>query len=174
MGGDLGEGWHAQVGGGAAAGGGVVHLGELVPGCVQVGLAAFGLAEVAVAFGFFDAYRQVQDDLGEAGSLGRIGTQERAADAGMLVDAGGAVSAAAVAEGDFPAGEVAAEFLPFSIGDRPVFVGGAQGASACDELAVGVDGRLGVDRGIAHRGPDVLVAGYQLADVRRHAIGDRL
>jgi hypothetical protein len=81
MGGGLGEGWHAQVDGGAAADGDVVHLGELVPGCFQVGLAAFGFAEAVVAFGFFDADCQVQDDLGEAGFLGGVRAQERAPDA---------------------------------------------------------------------------------------------
>ena len=45
--GGLTEGRHSQVDGGAAAGGDVVHLGELVFGGGQVGFAAFGLAELA-------------------------------------------------------------------------------------------------------------------------------
>ena len=86
----------------------------------------------------------------------------------------GSVGAAAVAEGDFPAGEVTAEFVPFGVGDGPVFVGWAQGATAGDEFPVGVDGLLGIDGVVVHRDVDVLVAGEQLADVRRHAAGDCL
>jgi hypothetical protein len=69
-GGGLTEGRHSQVDGGSAAGGDVVHLGELVFGGGQVGFAAFGLAELTAVLGFFDAHREVQDDLGEAGFLG--------------------------------------------------------------------------------------------------------
>ena len=136
-GGGLTEGRHSQVDGGPAAGGDVVHLGELVFGGGQVGFAAFGLAELTAVLGFFDAHREVQDDLGEAGFLGGIGAKERASQAGVFVRAWGSVGAAAVAGGDFPAGEVAAEFVPFGVGDGPVFVGWAQGAAAGDEVPVG-------------------------------------
>ncbi len=80
-GGGLTEGRHSQIDGGSAAGGDVVHLGELVFGGGQVCFAAFGLAELTAVLGFFDAYREVQDDLGEVGFLGGIGTEERASQA---------------------------------------------------------------------------------------------
>ena len=77
-GGGLAEGRHSQIDGGSAAGGDVVHLGELVFGGGQVGFTAFGLAELTAVLGFFDAHREVQDDLGEVGFLGGIGAKERA------------------------------------------------------------------------------------------------
>jgi len=75
---------------------------------------------------------------------------------------------------EFLALPVTAEFVPFGVGDGPVFVGWAQGAAAGDEVPVGVDGLLGIDRVVVHRDVDLLVVGEQLADVRRHAVGDRL
>src|ERR1017187_4705950 len=80
-GGGLTGGRHSQVDGGSAAGGDVVHLGELVFGGGQVCFAAFGLAELAEVVGFFDADREVQDDLGEAGFLGGIRAKEGASQA---------------------------------------------------------------------------------------------
>jgi hypothetical protein len=62
------------------------------------------------------------------------------------VDARGVVGAAAVAEGDLPALEMAEETGPFLICRGPVFPGGAQGPAAGDEGPVAVDDLLGVDR----------------------------
>src|ERR1022692_38827 len=173
-GGGLTGGRHSQVDGGSAAGGDVVHLGELVFGGGQVCFAAFGLAELPAVLGFFDSHCEVQDDLGKVDFLGGIRAKEGASQASVFVRAWGSVGAAAVAEGDFPAGEVTAEVVPFGVGDGRVFVGWAQGAAAGDEFPVGVDGLLGIDGVVVHRDVDVLVAGEQLADVRRHAVGDRL
>lgn len=64
---------------------------------------------------------------------------------GVLVDAGGAVGAGAGADGEFAAFEVAEEVLPLGLGGGAVFLGGAQGAAAGDEGAVGFDGLGGVD-----------------------------
>jgi hypothetical protein len=47
-----------------------------------------------------------------------------AAQAGVLVDAGGAERAAAGAGGDLAAFEVAEELLPFGVGGGAVFLGG--------------------------------------------------
>ena len=80
-GGGLTEGRQSQIDGGSAAGGDVVHLGELVFGGGQIGFTAFGLAELTAVLGFFDAHREVQDDLGEVEFLGGIGAKERASQA---------------------------------------------------------------------------------------------
>ena len=61
----------------------------------------------------------------------------------MFVDAGGVVGAAAVADGDLAALEVADELGPFGVRRGPVFLGGAQRAAAGDEGAVAVDRFLG-------------------------------
>jgi hypothetical protein len=60
-GGGLTEGRHSQIDGGSAAGGDVVHLGELVFRGGQVGFTAFDLAELTAVLGFFNAHREVQD-----------------------------------------------------------------------------------------------------------------
>ena len=157
-----------------AAGGDLVHLGELVPGAGEADLQSLGLAEPAGRFGLSDAGGQVAADLSEAGTLGGVGAQQRAAQAGVLVDARGVVGAAAVAEGDLAALEVAEEIGPFLIGRGPVLPGRAQCPAAGDERPVAVDDLFGVDRLISHGGIDVAVAGHQLGDVRRHPVHDRV
>ena len=92
----------------------------------------------------------------------------------MFVDAGGVVGAAAVAEGDLAAFEVADEFGPFLVGRGAVFLAGAQRAAAGDECAVAVDHLVGVDGLVSHGGVDVAVAGDELGDVWRHAVQDRV
>jgi hypothetical protein len=64
-----------------------------------------------------DSVAQVVADAGDAGPLGWVGPQEGAADAAVLVDAGGGERAAAGAGGDFAAFEVAEEFFPFGVGN---------------------------------------------------------
>ena len=86
------------------------------------------------------------------------------------MDARGVVGAAAVAEGDLAALEMAEEIGPFLICRGPVFPGGAQCPAAGDEGPVAVDDLLGVDRLISHGGIHVAVAGYQLSDMRRHPV----
>jgi hypothetical protein len=136
--GDVGEGGHAELGAVVAAGGDLVHLGELVPGAGQADFQSFGLAEPVMVFGFGDAVGQVAADLGEAGPLGGVGAQQRA---GVLVDARGVIGTAAVAEGDLAALEVAEELGPLLICRGPVFPGGAQCPAAGDEGPVAVDDR---------------------------------
>ena len=103
-------------------------------------------------------------------ALGGGRAQQRAADAAVLVDAGGAVGAAAVAEGDLAALEVAEELVPFGVGRGAVFLAGPQRAAAGDERAVAGDDFLGVDGLVSHGGVDVAVPGDELGDVRRHAV----
>src|SRR4029077_1870464 len=83
------EGWCAQVSG--AGGLGVpVDLGEFVFSPGEADFEAFGFAGPAFAFGFGDAGGQVVGDLCEPVALGRVGPVDRAPDAGVFVDAGGA------------------------------------------------------------------------------------
>ena len=86
--GGVGEGGNAEVDGLAAAGGDLVHLGELGLGAGEADLQAFGLAEPALGFGLGDAGDEVVADLDQAGSGGGVGAQQRAAQAAGLVDAG--------------------------------------------------------------------------------------
>jgi hypothetical protein len=74
---------------GLAAGGDLVHLGELLPGGGEADVQALGVAGPALAAGFCDAGGQVVRDLGEAPALGRVGAQQRASDAPLteLTDA---------------------------------------------------------------------------------------
>ena len=80
---DVGEGGHAELGAAVAAGGDLVHLGELVPGAGQADFQSFGFAEPAGRFGLGDTGGQVAADLSEAGPLGGVGAQQRAARAGL-------------------------------------------------------------------------------------------
>jgi len=54
-----------------------------VPGAGQADFQPFGFAEPVMVFGFADAGGQVAGDLGEAGTLGRVGAQRREAQAGL-------------------------------------------------------------------------------------------
>ena len=162
------------MGAGDAAGADLVHLAEFVAGAGEADFESLGFAEPVVLFCFGDAVGEAGADVFQPGALGWVGAQHRAAQAGVLVDAGGVVGAAAVAEGDLAAGEVAEEFVPFGVGGGAVFGGGTQGAAAGDEGPVAVDDVFGVDGHVAHGGVDVAVPGDQLGDVRRHPVGDRV
>src|SRR5213078_2020746 len=157
--GGLGEGWNAEVHGGGLAGGQFVHMGELGGRGGEADFESLGFAGPAVLLGLGDPVAQVVADSGETRPLGWVGPQEGAADAAVLVDAASPVGAAAVAERDAPALEMAEELLPFGVGGRAVFLAGAQGAAAGDECPVSVDDFLGVDGFVSHRGVDVAVAG---------------
>ena len=122
--------------------------------------------------GFGDAGVQVVADLEQPRALGGVGSQQRASQAGVFVDARGGVGAAAGAQGELAAFEVAEEFLPFLLGRHPVFLAGAQRSAAGDERAVPVDHLVGVDGLVAHGGVDVAVSGDELGDVRGHAVQD--
>ena len=116
---------HSEVDrGGAVAGGDLVHLGEFVVGGGEADLQALGFAGPAFALGLAGAGDQVVADLGQPWPLGGVGPQQRAADAGVLVDAGGGVGAAAGAQRQLAPFEVAEELGPFLIGGDAVFLGG--------------------------------------------------
>ena len=82
----------------AAAGGDLIHLGELVAGRREADLQPLGFASPAVAGCLLDAGDQVGPDVQEPLALGGVGAQQGAADAGVLVDAGRPVRAAAGAQ----------------------------------------------------------------------------
>jgi hypothetical protein len=81
----------------------------------------------------------------------------RAADAGVLVDAGGAVGAEAVAESDAPELEVLLELGPLLGGDVAVLGRVAQGPAAGDELLVAGDDLVLEHSGVAPGGIQVEV-----------------
>src|ERR1700733_231868 len=91
--------WEDRRGGDGPAGG----LGE----GGEADFESFGFAGPALLLGFGDAVAQVVADTGQAGSLGWVGPQEGTSDAAVLVDAAGPVGAAAVAERDPAALEIA-------------------------------------------------------------------
>jgi hypothetical protein len=124
-----------------------VDLGEFVFSPGEADFEAFGFAGPAFAFGFGDAGGQVVADLGEPVALGRVGPVDRAPDAGVFVDAGGAECPSAGAGGDCAAFEVAEEFGPFVVGGGAVFLGGPQGPAA------GEEGQVGLDRLVRGRRP---------------------
>src|SRR5579863_6174665 len=121
-GGDVAVGGDAEVDGFGAAGGGQVGLGEFAGGGGEADAESFGFAGPAFALCFGDAGHEVVADFFEAVALGGVDSQERAADAGVLVNAAGGVCASAVAECDAAALEVAEELFPFGVGRGAVFL----------------------------------------------------
>jgi hypothetical protein len=71
--GGVGEGGDAELDGLAAAGGDLLHLGELGAGTGKAEFQSFGLSEPAVGLGFSDAGDEVVADLDEAGAGGWVG-----------------------------------------------------------------------------------------------------
>ena len=120
--GGVGEAGDAQLHGFGAAGVDLVHLGEFGIGAGEADLEALGLAVPAVGFGFGDAGDEVVADLFEARPGGGIGSQQRAAQTAVFVDAGGVIGAAAVTDGDLAA--LADELGPFGVGGGAVFLAG--------------------------------------------------
>jgi hypothetical protein len=116
--------------------------------------------------GFGDAGNEVVADLGDAGPLGGVGPEHGAAEAGVLVDAGGGERPAAETGGYLAALEVAEELFPFGVGGGAVFLGGAQGTAAGQERQEVLDYLVGVDGLVAEGDVDVAVAGDDLGDVR--------
>ena len=70
----------------------------------------------------------------------------------MLVDAGGAVGAGAVAELDSAEIEMLAKIVPFGVGGLAVFLTGALSASTGDEGLEVLDDLFGVDGDVAAGG----------------------
>ncbi|MFI2207905.1 hypothetical protein ACH47Z_46250 [Streptomyces sp. NPDC020192] len=143
---DVAEGRDAEVHGGVAAGLFGIQLGELVLGSCKADFKSFQLAKPALAFGLDDAGEEVVADLDQAAALVGLGTQYRAADTGVFVDARGAERASADADGEVAALKVAEEGIPLLRGGGAVLLTGAQGAAAGDERAMGLDGLGRVDR----------------------------
>ena len=121
---DVGEGGHAELGAGAAAGGDLVHLGELVPGAGQADFQPFGFTQPVLLLGLGDAGRQADADFVHPWTLAGVGGAA-AGSAGVFVDARSVVGAAAVAEGDLAAFEMAEELSPFGVAGGPVLGGRA-------------------------------------------------
>jgi hypothetical protein len=140
--GDIAVAGNAEVGGAA---GRRLELGDLIVRCGEADLEAVDLAEPALAFGFSDAGDQVVADVDESRLLRRVRSQERASDAGVLVDAAGSIGPTAGAQGDLAVLEVAEELLPLLVGGRAIFGGGPQVTAAGEVGAVAVDGFFGVD-----------------------------
>lgn len=107
----LAEGGDAEVDGGGPAGS-FLNVGELGFGRGEADAQASGFANPALVFGLGDASGQVVADLFQPWALGGVDAQQGAADAGVLVLAGRAVGAAALAQGDLATFEVAEELLP--------------------------------------------------------------
>ena len=132
-GGDIAVGRHPEANGGGPPGDEPVDLGELRLGGGEADPEALGFAGPALAFGLGDAGGQAVADGLEARPLVRVDPQERAADAAVLMDAACSPGAAAVAEGELAALEVAEELFPFGVGRGAVLLTGPQGAAAGDE-----------------------------------------
>lgn len=77
----VGEGGDAGLDGLIAAGGHLVHVGELGAGAVEADFEPLGFAEPAVGFGFGDAGDEVVADLDQAWPDGRVWSQQWAAQA---------------------------------------------------------------------------------------------
>ena len=149
-----------------------VELGDLGVRGGQADLQPFDFAGPAVALSLDDPVTQVPADFDDAGSLGRVGPEQWAPQAAVLVDARGRVSAATIAERDLAPFEMPEELLPFLIGWGAVLLRGSQGASPGDEGPVVVDDLLGIDRLVPERGVDVVVPTDQLGDMGWHAVED--
>lgn len=92
-----------------------VDLRDLGFGPGEADAEPFDLAEPAFALGLGNSIEQVVADLREPTTLRGVRAQEGAADAGVFVDAGGAVGAGAGADGQLAAFEVAEEVLPLGV-----------------------------------------------------------
>jgi hypothetical protein len=69
---------------GAIGGGLAFHLLKFLLCAGEADLQSFDLAEPVVLFGFGDAGVKVGDDLAESVGLGRVGSKQRATEAGVL------------------------------------------------------------------------------------------
>jgi len=100
-----------------------VDLSELFLGSSEAEAESFDFTEPPFAFGFGDAGGEVLADLGQAGPLGGVGPEHRAADAGVFMDAGGAERSSAGSGGNLAPFEVTKKLLPFGVGRDAVFLG---------------------------------------------------
>src|ERR1035441_3080669 len=86
------------------------------------------------------------------------------------MNAGSAECATAYPGCDFPALEVAEEFLPLLLGGDPVLIGGPLCPPPGQECQVGLDGLFGIDSFVAHRDIDIPVPSDNLGDVRGKSV----
>lgn len=94
----------------------MVELGGLAVGVGDGEAELVDVSEPLVALGFVDLGFQVGADVGETAGLSGVDLEDVAADAGVSVDAGGAVGAVAGTEGDLALTEVLDELVPFLLG----------------------------------------------------------
>lgn len=104
---------------------------------VEADLESFDFSEPAVAAGFADAVAEVLDDLDDAATLAGVDLEDRAADAGVFVLAGGSVGPSAGAEGHLAELEVLLEVLPLRRSRLAVFLLGTFGPAPVEEAPVG-------------------------------------
>ncbi|WP_411135662.1 hypothetical protein [Streptomyces sp. C10] len=104
-----------------------IELAELLLGASQADLETFDLAEPAFRLGFGDSGDQVVADLGKPCPLGGVRSEERASDAGVLMNAWGPEGACAGADGHLPFLEVRGEGVPLFFSRDPVLLAGAGG-----------------------------------------------
>ena len=100
----------------------LVEPGQFRFGGGEADFQSLDFTEPAFMFGFVDSGLQVLQDLQQAMTLGGLWAQQRATDAGVLVDAVCSVGSAAVAKGDLALFEVAEKLLPLFIGWSPVLL----------------------------------------------------
>ena len=108
-------------------------LNDLGFGSGEADAQPFNFAEPTLPFSFGDPVEEVVADLHQPGTLRRIWPQERAADAGVLMDACRSVCAGAGADGNLSALEVTEEVVPLGIGGGAVLLGGPQGPAPRDK-----------------------------------------
>jgi hypothetical protein len=90
----------------------------------------------------------------------------------VLVNAGSAECATAYAGRDFPALEVAEEFLPLFFAWDPVFISGPLCPTPGKERQVRLDGLLGVNGLVSDSGVNIFVACDNLRNMRRKSAHD--
>lgn len=90
------------------------------------------------------------------------------------MDTGCAIGADAAAELDAAPTEMLCEIGEFGGGGCAVFLGGPFGSPALDELLVASEHFVGIDRGVAHGGIEVLVSEQLGRDVDGQAVVDRV
>ena len=115
---------------------------------------------------------QVGVDLGQPLELVGVGSEQRAAQAGVFVLAGCGVGASADPEFDFAFLGVGEELVPLVVGDVAVFLAGSQGSAAGDERPVVFDYVRVVDGDVTLGGVETLVAEKLGGDVDRQTEGD--
>lgn len=107
------------------------------------------ISEPAFGVGSFETVEEIGLELVQAGEHLGVDVEHWAADAGVLMVAGGAVGAAAVGELDLAVVEVGLELGPFLVGGRPVLVGRTLGASSVEGTLVVADEIFVADRDVA-------------------------